>query len=70
MEMKVPSGAGTTPHTDASYKHLGDVISKNDKPNYFFLRKLSKPHINYNITEKKLILIVECLKQFRENVFG
>ena len=70
MEMKVPSGSGTTPHTDASYKHLGGVISTNDKPISFFLRKLSKPQSNYNITEKKLLLIVECLKQFRENVFG
>ena len=57
-------------HTDALNKQLGDVISHNNKPIAFFSRKLSKPHRNYTNTEKELLEIVECLKQFRRIVFS
>ena len=48
-----------TVHTDAFDKHLGSVISQNNKPIAFFSSKLSKPHRNYTTTEKELLSIVE-----------
>ena len=57
-------------HTDASDKQLGAVISQNGKPIAFFSRRLSKSQRNYTTTEKELLSIVECLKQFRNILFG
>jgi hypothetical protein len=57
-------------HTDASDKQLGAVISQNKKPIAFFSRRLSKAQQNYTTTEKELLSIVECLKQFRGILFG
>ena len=54
---------------DVSDKHLGAVIIQNNKPIYFFYRKLSKPQRIYNTTEKELLAIVECLKQFQGIIF-
>jgi hypothetical protein len=51
-------------HTDASDKQLGAVISQNKKPIAFFSQRLSKAQQNYTTTEKELLSIVECLKQF------
>jgi hypothetical protein len=59
-----------TIHTDASDKQLGAVISQNGKPIAFFSRRLSKAQRNYTTTEKELLSIVECLKQFRGILFG
>jgi len=59
-----------TIHTDASDKQLGAVISQNNKPIAFFSRRLSKAQLNYTTTEKELLSIVECLKQFRGILFG
>ena len=57
-------------HTDASDKQLGAVISQNGKPIAFFSRRLSKSQRNYTTTEKELLSIVECLKTFRNILFG
>ena len=57
-------------HTDTSDKQLCAVIIQNNKPIAFFSRILSKPYRNYTTTEKELLLIVECLKQFRGILFG
>ena len=57
-------------HTYYSGKQLGAVISHNNKPIAFFLIKLIKSQHNYTTTEKELLAIVECLKQFRGIVFG
>ena len=57
-------------HTDASDKQLGDVISHNNKPIAFFSRILIKPQRNCTMTEKEILAIVECLKQFRGIIFG
>ena len=50
--------------TDASDKQFGAVISQNNKTIDFFSRILSNPQHNYTTTEKELLAIVECLKQF------
>ena len=57
-------------HTDASDFQLGAVISQNNKPIAFFSRKLNSAQKNYTTTEKELLSIVECLKQFRNILFG
>ena len=57
-------------HTDASDKQLGAVISQDDKPIEFFSRRLLKSQRNYRTTEKELLSIAECLKQFRNILFG
>ena len=57
-------------HTDALDKQLGAAISQNNKPIAFFSQRLSKPQRNYTTTEKELLSTVECLKQFRNILFG
>ena len=52
-------------HTDAPDKQLGAVISQNNKHISFFSRRLSNPHRKYTTTEKEILAIVECYKQFR-----
>ena len=57
-------------HTDASDKQLCAVISHNNKPIAFFSIILGKPQGKYTKTDKEIILVVECLKQFRGIFFG
>jgi hypothetical protein len=57
-------------HTDASDRQLGAVISQKGKPIAFFICRLLKAQRNYTTTEKELLSIVECLKQFRGILFG
>ena len=59
-----------TVHTDASDKQLCDVISQKDKPIDFFSRIFRKPKRNYTTTDKEILAILECLKQFRGILFG
>ena len=59
-DWKIPSDV----HIDASDKQLGAVISQNDKPINLFLMKLINQQSNYTTTEKELLSIVECQKQF------
>jgi len=57
-----------TVHTDASNYQLGALISQNDKPIAFFSRELNSAQKNYTTTEKELLSIVECVKQYRNIV--
>ena len=57
-------------HTDASDHQLGAVISQERKPIAFFSRKLKSAQKNYTTTEKELLSIVECVKEFRNILFG
>ena len=59
-----------TVHTDAPDKQLGAVISHNNRPIVLFSIILSKPQRDYTATRKELIVIVECLNQFRRILFG
>ena len=56
-------------HTYAFDKQTGAVIGQETKPLPFFSRKLSKPQRNCTTTEKELLAIAECLKQFRWIIF-
>jgi hypothetical protein len=57
-------------HTDASKTQLGAVISQGGKPIAFFSRKLNSAQLNYTVTEKELLSIVETLKEFRNILLG
>jgi hypothetical protein len=57
-------------HTNASDYQLGAVISQEKEPIAFFSRKLNNAQKNYTTTEKELLSIVECIKEFRNNLFG
>ena len=57
-------------HTDASDYQLGAVISQLGKPIALFSRKLNCAQQNYTVTVKELLSIVECLKEFRNILFG
>lgn len=57
-------------HTDASDFQFGAVISQENKPIAFFSRKLNSAQRNYTTTEKELLSIVECVKEFRNVLFG
>ena len=57
-------------YTDASKTQLGAVIAQDNKPIAFFSRKLNKSQLNYTVTEKELLSIVEVLKEFRSILLG
>ena len=56
-------------HTNEYDKHLCAVISQNNKPIFLFSIRLSNTQHNYTTTENKILVIVECLKQFRGILF-
>ena len=57
-------------YTDASNTQIGSVITQKNRPLAFFSRKLSDTQKRYNTTEKKLLAIVETLKEFKGMLWG
>ena len=57
-------------HAYASKTQLGGIISQNDKPIAFYSRKLTGAQTRYTTTERKLLSIVETLKEFRTILIG
>jgi hypothetical protein len=55
-------------HTDASKLQSGACISQGGKPVAFYSRKLTD--LLYSTTERKLLSIVETLKEFRNVLLG
>ena len=55
---------------DESKLQLGAVISQDDKPIAVYSRKQNSAQVNYTIIERKLLSIVETLKQFRNILLG
>ena len=63
----------TTPftvHTDAYDKQFDAIISKNNRPIPLLSRRLRNLQRNYTATEKEILAIGECLKQFHRILFG
>jgi hypothetical protein len=57
-------------HTDASKLQLGACISQGGKPVAFYSCKLQPAQTCYTTTERKLLSIVETLKEFRNILLG
>ena len=55
---------------DASKLQLGAVNSQDDKLISFYSRKLNSAQGNYTATDRKLLSIVETLKEFRNILLG
>ena len=60
----------STVHIDDYDIKLGAFIIQTNKLISFFLRKPNKTQCNFTIKYKKLLSIVEHLKQFRGILFG
>ena len=63
-------------HTDASDYHMGGVISQEHgdppvlKPKTFWSQKLSAVQRNYPVIDKRMLSIVELLKEYRVTLLG
>ena len=57
-------------YTDASDKQLGGVITQKVRSLAFYSRKLRGAQLNYTVTEKELLSVVETLKEFRCILYG
>jgi RNase H-like domain found in reverse transcriptase len=57
-------------YCDASDCQLGAVITQEDPPVAYYLRKLNSAQHNYTVGEKKIISVVETLKEYRNMLYG
>jgi hypothetical protein len=52
-------------YTDASDKQLGAVITQDEKPIAFYIRKLNNAQQRYTTGEQELLSIVQTVREFR-----
>ncbi len=57
-------------YTDTSSKHLGAVITQDNKPIVFFSRNFLDMQHKYSITEIELLATVKTLKEFKGTLWG
>ena len=57
-------------YTDASDYQVGAAIIQNGLPVAYFSKKLFKSQLFYSVTEKELLAIVLCLKEYRKILYG
>jgi hypothetical protein len=57
-------------YTDVSKYQIGSIITQKDKPLAFFSRKLTDSQMQYNITELKLLAIVETPRKYKCILLG
>jgi RNase H-like domain found in reverse transcriptase len=57
-------------YTDSGHSQLGAAICQNDKPISFYSRKLNPAQTRYTTAERKLLAIVETLKELHNKLLG
>ncbi len=57
-------------YTNASSKHLGAVITQENRPIVFFSQKVSTTQRKYSVTKIELLAIVKTLKEFKGMIWG
>ena len=57
-------------YTDASNYQLGAVIIQNKQPIAYWSRLLQSNQMKYTTTEKELLAIILCLKEYEQTLYG
>jgi hypothetical protein len=57
-------------HSDSSEKHIGSILSQDNKPIAFFSKKMTPTQQRYPVTEQELLASVETLKYLKYMLYG
>ena len=57
-------------HTDSNKYQMGAIISQNGRLVLYWSQKLSTTQKKYPNTDQELLVIVDCLKQYKTILFG